>query len=422
MTPAPQTVAVETSDVTLVDEMPPVTREHVLLLVENCSVPHDRRVWNEARTLRRAGYAVSIICPKGEKLDLDSFERIDDVDIHRFNLPWGGERKIDFFLEYGWALSATMALAMRIWRKQPFKVIHVANPPDFYFPLERMFRKHGVRFIFDQHDLSSETYLEKFDGESDGGVFYKLLKFCERKSYDASSMVIATNESYRDRAINECGMAPDRVMVVRNSPDQRLHTLRPPRPELKGDYEFMVMFVGVMGFQDGVHVLLDAAHHVREVMGRSEILFALIGTGDQKDNLLAQHKDLGLGDGVKFTGFISDDDMLDYLATADLGVAPDLDGPLNNVSTMTKTMDYMSMGMPLVSFDLKESRYTAAEAGMYVKENSGAALGAAIIELIDDPERRAEMGKAGYERITGPLSWDNSAAHLLEVYDRALRS
>ena len=411
------------------EEMPPVTKPHVLLLVENYSVPHDRRVWNEARTLREAGYAVSVISPKGEKLDTESFERVSDVDIYRFPMPFGGKNKVDFLLEYGWAMSASLALALRVWRKNPFVAMHVANPPDFYFPFERAFRSKGVKFIFDQHDLSSETYLEKFDedgsdtptdGEASGGLVYKALQYCEKKSFQAASMVISTNQSYRERAINECGIEPDRVMVVRNAPDPHVYQQRPARPELRGEYDSMVMFVGVMGFQDGVHVLLDAAHHVREARGRTDILFALVGTGDQKQDLLAQHERLGLGEGVRFTGFISEDDMLDYLATADLGVAPDLNGPLNDVSTMTKIMDYMSMGMPVVSFDLKEARYTAGDAAAYVKENSGEALGEMIIELIDDPERRATMGAAGYERVTGPLSWEKSSENLLEVYNRAL--
>lgn len=414
-------------------ELPPVTKPHVLLLVENYSVPHDRRVWNEARTLREAGYAVSVISPKGENLDTESYERISDVDIYRFSMPFGGKNKADFLLEYGWAMSASLALALKVWRKNPFAVMHVANPPDFYFPFERAFRSKGVKFIFDQHDLSSETYLEKFnegstgdasgDTEaSNGGVFYKLLKFCEKKSFAAASMVISTNESYRERAINECGLSPERVIVVRNAPHSDRMQSRPARPELRGDYDSMVMFLGVMGYQDGVHVLVDAAHHVREVRGRKDILFALVGTGDQKKDLLAQHERLGLGEGVRFTGFISEEDLSDYLATADLGVAPDLNGPLNDVSTMTKIMDYMSMGMPVVSFDLKEARFTAGEAAAYVKENTGEALGDMIIELIDDPERRAQMGPIGYERISGPLSWEKSAANLLEVYERALSS
>lgn len=400
-------------------KLPAPTRGHVLHLVENCSVPHDRRVWNEARTLREAGYQVSVICPVGETLDTESFEHRDGVDIYRFKVPFSGKRKTDFLLEYGVAMSASMALAVKVWRTARFDVMHVANPPDFYFPFQWVFGRRGVRFIFDQHDLSAETYREKFQ-EGNAGRLYKVLAFCEAQSYKAADVVISTNESYRDRAISECGVDPDRNIVVRNAPDPRLHARRPARPELKEGYDHMVMFVGVMGYQDGVHVLVDAAHHVRGTLGRTDVLFAMVGTGDQFEDLLAQHERLRLGDGVRFTGFVSDDEMLDYLATADLGVAPDLDGPLNNVSTMTKTMDYMSMEIPVVSFDLKESRYTAGESAVYVRENTGVALGNAIVDLLDDPDRRAEMGAIGYERITGPLSWARSQEALLRAYDVAL--
>lgn len=400
-------------------DLPPASRGHVLLLVENCSVPHDRRVWNEASTLRRAGYAVSVISPKGDDLDTQNHERIDDIDIYRFSMPFGGKSKKDFILEYGWAMLATLALALRVWRKERFDVIHVANPPDFYFPFKWLFGPFGVRFIFDQHDLAAETYREKFDEteEGGGGLVYKVLQFCETRSYRAADAVIATNESYRDRAIAEHAVPSDRVVVVRNAPDPRVYKRRPARPELSVGYEHMVMFVGVMGYQDGVHVLVDAAHHVRHTLGRTDVLFSLIGTGDQFDDLQAQHARLELGDGVRFTGFISDDEMLDYLATADIGVAPDLFGPLNNVSTMTKTMDYMSMGMPTVSFDLKESRYTAGDSAVFVADNSAVALAEAIIELVDDPERRQRMGASGYERIIGPLSWQASEVALLSVYE-----
>ncbi len=402
------------------EELPTPTRGHVLHLVENCSVPHDRRVWNEARTLRRAGFRVTVISPMGDDLDTEAYEHKEGVDIYRFSMPVGGKRKTDFLFEYGWAMSASLRLALKVWRKSKFDVMHVANPPDFYFPFQWVFGRKNVRFIFDQHDLAAETYREKFE-EANAGLLYKVLSFCESQSYKAADAVIATNESYRDRAITECGVPEDRVIVVRNAPDPKLHALRPPRPELKGDYDHMVMFVGVMGYQDGVHVLLDAAHHVRETLGRTDVLFAIVGTGDQYDDLLAQHERLGLGEGVRFTGFVSDEEMLDYLATADVGVAPDLDGPLNNVSTMTKTMDYMSMGMPVVSFDLKESRYTAGDSAVFVKENNGTALGDAIVELIDDPEKRKRMGEIGYERITGPLSWEQSQAALLQAYNTALR-
>lgn len=393
---------------------------HALLLVENAAVPHDRRVWNEARALQRNGYRVTVVCPKGRAGADAATEHVDGVDIRRFPMPFGGRKKLDFLGEYGWAMLAIFWHTLRIWRRDRFDVIHVANPPDFFFPLGWFFGRKGVKFIFDQHDLSPETYQSKFD-EADPGRMYDLLRWFERKTFDVSDAVISTNESYRARAIERGGMDPEQVVVVRNSPDTDLFVPRDATSSLKDGYEHLCVFVGTMGFQDGVHLLLEAAHHVREVRGRDDVLFVIMGTGDMWDTLQARHAELELGDGVRFTGFIPDDDMLDYLATADVGAAPDIDAPLNHVSTMIKTMDYMAMGVPIVSLDLVESRFSAQDAALYVDGSDPASFGDGVIELLDDPARRAQMAAAGRERITGPLSWSVSEAALLRTYDIALR-
>lgn len=394
------------------------TKPHALLVVENETVPHDRRVWNQARAARDNGYDVTVICPERPKRPAPRFEVLDGIEIHRFSMPFGGPRKIDFLLEYSWALLNCFFLAAKVWRKKPFDLIHVANPPDLFFPLQWVFGRKGAAFVFDQHDLGPETYQSKFDEPKMTGMAKLLLKV-EALSYKASDAVLVTNESYRERALGRGKMAEDDVFVVRNSPDLELFKPGEPRPELKAGYEHMVVFVGTMGHQDGVHVLLDTAKYVRETKSRDDVLFVLVGTGDTYDALLEKHKALGLGEGVRFTGFISDEDMIAYLSTADIGAAPDDDNPLNNISTMIKTMDYMAMGLPVVSFDLVESRYSAATAAVYAEAHSAEAFGDEIIALCDDPERRAVMARAGQERISGPLSWAQSEKQLIAAYNRA---
>ncbi len=395
-------------------------RPHVLLLVENAAVPHDRRVWNEARSLQRNGYDVTVLGPKNKKMGLTaSDEVLEDVTIRRFAMPFGGPKKIDFLLEYGWAALIAHIEAFRIYRKRPFKLVHVANPPDIFFGLKWMLGRKGVKFIFDQHDLSPETYQSKFD-EPKNDIVHRTLGWLERLTYKASDSVIVTNESYRERAVGRGKKADSDVFTVRNSPDRNLFKARDAKPELKDGYKHMVVFVGTMGYQDGVHVLLDAAKYVRQDRERSEVLFVVMGTGDSFEALQEQHERLNLGEGVRFTGFIPDDEMLDYLATADVGAAPDLESPLNDISTMIKTMDYMSMGIPVVSFDLTESRVSAGDAAIYAKQHTAEAFGDAIIELIDDPDRRAAMADIGQARIDGPLSWDHSTENLLAAYRCAL--
>jgi glycosyltransferase involved in cell wall biosynthesis len=398
----------------------PTQGAHALLIVENAPVPHDRRVWNEARALQRNGYTVTVLSPRSQKLGLtDSRQKLDGVEIVRFPMPFGGPRKIDFLFEYGWAVLVCHLYVWRIWRKNPIQVVHVANPPDVFFLLKWVLGRFGVRYIFDQHDLSPETYESKFE-EPRPDVLSRVLRWLEKRSYAAADAVIVTNESYRERAVGRGGQKTESVFTVRNSPDTALFHQRPPRAELKAGHKHLVAFVGTMGHQDGVHVLLDAAAHVRHVMGRSDVLFAVIGTGDAWDQLQEQHADLGLEEGVRFTGFIPDNEMLDYLATADLGVSPDIDSPLNDISTMIKTMDYMAMGLPVVSFDLTESRVSAGAAAAYAHSHTAEAFGEEIIRLLDSPHLRKKMSRLGRERIAGPLSWSHSGANLLAAYEHAL--
>lgn len=393
----------------------------MLLVVENAAVPHDRRVWNQARAGVRNGYDVTVICPQGQAGANASSERSEGVRIKRFPMPFGGPRKIDFLLEYSWALLCIFVLSAVTYVRRPFHLIHVANPPDLFFGLKWLFGLRGVKFVFDQHDLGPETYQSKFEEPTEDRMT-KLLGWTEQRSYRAADAVIVTNHSYEERALGRGQMSSDDVFVVRNSPDLELFQPRRPQTELKRGFDHLAVFVGTMGNQDGVHIALEAAHHVRSKLGRDDIGFVFVGTGDMWEKLQERHAQLGLGDGVWFTGFISDDDMLDYLSSATIGLAPDLDSPLNNISTMIKTMDYMAMGLPLVSFDLIESRFSAGDAAVYATEHSSEAFGDAIVALIDDPARREQMAAVGSERINGPLSWKKSEEQLMACYERALQA
>ena len=393
----------------------------VLLMVENHSVPADRRVWGEARSLRHAGYRVSVICPRGRHMDREPYALLEDIAIYRFAMPFGGSGRAQFFLEYSWAWLACFGLVLRVWRERGFDALHVGNPPDFFFPLGRLLRLFGKRFVFDQHDLCPETYLSKFP-QARRGLMFRLLEWMERSSYAAADVVITTNESYRGMAERRGRVPLERIFVVRNSPNRELFQPRPADAALKRGFDHLVAYVGVMAHQDGVDYLLRAAHHVVHERGRKDVLFVLIGTGDAWDELQRLHAELRLEPQVIFTGRIPDEPMLAYLANADVCASPDPFNPLNDVSTMTKVMEFMAVGKPIVSFDLKEARFSAQGAAVYVANNDARAFGQAIVELLDDPERRRHMGAAGLERICTEIGWERSEANLLAAYARLFGS
>ncbi|MEV3855819.1 glycosyltransferase family 4 protein [Streptomyces sp. NPDC050095] len=385
-----------------------------LILVENLSVPFDRRVWQECTTLRDAGWEVHVICPRGQKRDTEPEAVIDGVRIHRYPLRAATGGPAGYLREYGSALWHTARLARTVG---PVHVVHACNPPDLLFLAARWLQRRGARFVFDQHDLVPELYLSRFDRGKD--LLYRAVCALERRTYRAADIVLATNESYRDVAIRRGGQRPEDVFVVRSAPAIERFQPVPPEPELKRGKPHLLCYLGVMGPQDGVDYALRALAKLRDACGRTDWHAVFVGSGDAFDSMVELSRELGLSDQVEFTGRIPDADLVRHLSTADVCLSPDPRNPLNDVSTMNKVLEYMAMGRPIVSFDLREARVSAGDAAVYAPANDESAFAELIAQLLDDPEQRARMGKIGQERVGGPLSWRNSQASLLAAYAAA---
>ncbi|MEV5378369.1 glycosyltransferase family 4 protein [Streptomyces nondiastaticus] len=387
-----------------------------LILVENLSVPFDRRVWQECTTLRDAGWEVHVICPRGEKRDTEPEAVIDGVRIHRYSLRAATGGPAGYLREYGTALWHTARLARKVG---PVHVVHACNPPDLLFLAARWLRRRGARFVFDQHDLVPELYLSRFDRGED--LLYRAVCALERRTYRAADIVLATNESYRDVAVSRGGKRPEDVFVVRSAPQTERFQPVPPEPELKRGKPHLLCYLGVMGPQDGVDYALRSLAKLRDELGRTDWHAVFVGAGDAFDAMVELSGRLGLSEQVQFTGRIPDADLVRYLSTADVCLSPDPRNPLNDVSTMNKVLEYMAMGRPIVSFDLREARVSAGDAAVYAPANDEAGFARLVALLLDDPDKRARMGRIGQERISGDLSWRNSQASLLAAYAAACR-
>ncbi|MFG1639514.1 glycosyltransferase family 4 protein [Amycolatopsis sp. NPDC049252] len=388
-----------------------------LILVENLSVPFDRRVWQESTTLRDAGWEVHVICPQGTKRDTEAEAVIDGVHIHRYPLKAATGGPAGYLQEYGSALWHTLRLARKIG---PVDVVHACNPPDLLYLVAKVLKRQGAKFIFDQHDLCPELYLSRFDRGQD--LLYRGVCALERATYRAADVVISTNESYKQVARIRGGKRPEDVFVVRSAPVvERFHEV-PVEPELKKGKPYLLAYLGVMGPQDGVDYALRALAKLRDEVGRTDWHAVFVGSGDAFDDMVALSAKLGLANQVEFTGRISDEDLVRYLSTADVCLSPDPLNPLNDVSTMNKVMEYMAMSKPIVSFELREARVSAGDAAVYAPANDETEFAALVSRLLDDPEERVRMGKLGQARVAGPLSWENSAKALLAAYEHALGS
>jgi glycosyltransferase involved in cell wall biosynthesis len=387
-----------------------------LIFVEDLPVPFDRRVWSESKALRDAGWRVTVISPKGEGARR-WHERVDGIEIFRYPLPTTAAGLLHHVAEYSVAIPGMLLLALLARMRGRIHVIHACNPPDFLFPIGWLFKRLGAAFIFDQHDLGPEVYAAQ--GGRRGGLVHRFLLWCERRTYANADVVISTNHTYRRFAIERGRVAPERVFVVRSSPDPaRIHRVEPD-PSLKGARPNLVVYLGTMGPQDGVDLFVRAARHVLDARP-GQVRFVAMGGGNQVDALRALASDLGLDEAdIAFTGRIPDADVRRILSTADVAVSPDPANDFNEFCTMNKTLEYMAVGVPLVAFDLEETRVSAGKAALYAPPNEPAGLAERICTLLDDPERRERMGSIGRERIAGELSWSRSTEQLLAAYDMA---
>jgi len=385
----------------------------VLIIVENLPVPFDKRVWNESTALVRAGYQVSVICPVGKGYEA-RYEEREGVAIYRHPLPAEGSGAVGYLVEYSAALFWELRLAFKVLMTRGFDVIHACNPPDLIFLVGLVFKLFGKNFIFDHHDINPELYIAKFGRK---GAFYRLMVLLERLTFMTADISLATNQSYKEIAVGRGKMDPARVFIVRSGPNLKKFRPVPPLKELKDGHRYMVGYVGVMGKQEGINYLLDAARIIIRTKGRDDVCFVIIGGGTEADALQAYAKQLQLDGHVRFTGRIPDKELLEYLSTADVCVNPDVANEMNDKSTMNKIMEYMALEKPIVQFDLTEGRASALDASLYARQNDAADFAEKILELLDDPERRTRMGTFGKERVEKDLAWEYSERVLLRAYD-----
>ncbi|MEH2257648.1 glycosyltransferase family 4 protein [Nostoc sp.] len=396
-----------------------VSPKKVLIIVENLPVPFDRRVWMEATTLQKAGYEVSVISPTGNGFEKD-YEIIEQIHIYRHPLPPEESSVIGYLREYSWAINWQFRLAQRVWRERGFDVVHICNPPDLLFLVAAWFKLfHGISIIFDHHDLSPEMYEAKYRRRD---IFYHGLRWAERLTYATADMVISTNESHREVALNRGHKKPEKVFVVRSAPDLSRFRRMPPNPNYRRGRNHLIGYMGVMGEPEGIDYLLRMVYYIVHKKNRSDIHFMLIGSGPMAEKLKDLSKELEVNEFVEFTGFKQGEELLERLSSCDVCVEPSPTSAYNENCTMNKILEYMAMGKAIVQFDLREGRRSAQEASLYAKPNDEVEFAEKILELLDFPERREKLGSEGRRRMEEILEWQYQAPKLLDAYDKVWQS
>jgi glycosyltransferase involved in cell wall biosynthesis len=393
----------------------------VLIAVENLSVPFDRRVWRECLALSDVGYQVTVICPRGTTIDNEKRDKIRGVSIYRYWIYQSRGGLLSYIVEYLTALTGTAWLIAVVFFREGFDVIQICNPPDLLVLTALPFKALGKKIVFDQHDLCPEIYEMHNDGAKRGWVV-KALLFFEKVTYAWSDVVIVVNECFRKIAVGRGGKAREDVFVVRNAPT--VDSFRGVRPDhsLKCGAKYLITYVGMMGPQDGIDILLRTVRNLATECKRNDFHVLMIGNGTVFGAMKHYAKELGMNGRITFTGHVDYDRVMQGIASADVCLCPDPKTALNDKCSLVKVVEYMSLGRPFVAFDLEEVRNSAADAALYARPNDEKDFAEKISLLLDAPELRASMGEIGRERVLNFFTWEHSTQALYAAYDKAFAS
>lgn len=372
-------------------------------------MPLDRRVWQEARALRAAGWDVTVICPMRQAYS-EAYEEIDQIKIYRHPL-FEAKGALGFLAEYGAALFHELRLAIKIFRRSGFDVVHACNPPDLIFFVALPFRLLGRKFVFDHHDLCPELFTAKFGRR---GLFYWILRLAEWTTFKQADLVISANDTYRDIAIARGGKRPGDVVTVYSVPDRKWKTAT--RREPVDGLRAVIGYVGIVAAQDGVDHLIRATRWILDA-GHTNIQTVIVGDGPELNSLQQLSVTLGISDRVTFTGYQTGDALQDLLASFDIGVIPDPPNEYNDAISMNKVFEYSALGIPIVAYPLTETRRLLRDAAIYAEEGNPGALAAAIQRLLADEVLRREVAKRSLE-VGRTFDWEKEAAHLVAAYER----
>jgi glycosyltransferase involved in cell wall biosynthesis len=393
------------------------TKKSILLVVENLPVPYDRRVWQVALALKAADYQVSVVSPATRRYPKLA-EELEGIHVYRYPMLVEGKGYLGLITEYLWSFICILLWSVFVSFRRGFKVVMMANPPDIYFPIAWMWRLAGRKTVFDHHDLTPELFQTKF--HTDHSIVLSFFYFAERCMLRTVNKVVSTNESYKMIAMKRGGRRPEDVVVVRNAPDPARFSVRAPDPVLRRSAPHIVAFLGEIGQQDGVDVIIRAIGSINAILGRGAVHYVLMGGGPHFDSIVAYAHERGVSDQITFTGRADNETICRVLSTADLAVDPCPYSPHANVSTATKIMEYMFFSLPIVAFDLLETRRSGGDSVCYARRGDEAHFCDLIVRLLHNVEQRRSLGRAARNRLNTALSWRISAQNLIAFMDRLI--
>ena len=365
------------------------------MVVQNISVPEDRRTWLQALTAARAGHQVTVVCPAVHGHP-PSRERRDGVDI-LYVRAYEGHGPLGVLLEAG---LSTWRTSREVKRLGPPDLLHVCTPPDSLPWLMRWARDRGATTVYDQHDVVPLLAETKALQRRLAGLH----RWLERRTVLNSDIVLTAGTEQAQRLTRLYGIDP---VVIRTAAADttRRHTPR-SKPRTLG-------YVGVMGSQDGVEGLINAMAVLRD-RGR-DLTLRLAGDGPELARLRTLAADCGLAN-VEFAGWLTEPALEQFLTDVDAVVIPDPVTPFNHTCPMLKVSHALAQGMPVILTPLEENLAITGGAGFVCSGDTPHQMADAIETFLDSSaDERGELGIELRRRYDEILHWSNHEVRYLAV-------
>lgn len=393
-------------------EQPHEDGAHVLVVVENLPMGIDHRVRKQVNDLLGHGYRVSVVTRRDPANA--RYRDLPGMTLLEYPAPREPRGKAGYAREYGVSLGWATVLSLMARLHGRVDVVQFCQPPDIYFPLAWMMRGLGTKVVVEQRDLMPELFAARYGQASPAIV--AMLRWCERRTQRVAHHSLCTNETARRRA-TDAGAAPGQVTIVGNGPVLSRVLASSANPALRRQHKFLCCWIGVMARQDRVDLLLRGVAHVVHDLGRTDCGFAIVGDGECLDQARATMARLDLEPWVDLPGWLPEEKVFSYLATADLG----LDTSLQSEISPVKILEYMAFGLPFVAFDVAETRTAGLGASVLVPPGDVESYARHIVSLLDDAALRYELGETGRERVRADLAWERQSTAYLDVMARLSR-
>ncbi len=389
------------------------SKSEVLLIVQNASYPFDKRVSKEAISLSRNGYNVFVISPTSI-YDSEKRTNIDNISVYRYKNYLSDGSFIGFFLEYFLSLIKIFSLSLYLIVSKHIKIIHVANPPDFFWPLALISKLFGVKFIYDQHDLAPEMFNIRFSNK----LIYKILNYNEKLTVLLADSIITVNKTFKERLIKKFNVPSEKCEVAYNGPYENFEPIKSDVLISKFKGKKIILYVGLMTITDSIEIIIEVAKKIIIDEKRTDCQFILLGDGDVRLKMEHQANEYGISKNISFIGMVDYDKVMEYLYLADVCIAPDLPNGFNEYLTLIKILEYMKAKKAFVSFNLKETKSMAENSGLYADDIND--YKNKLLYLIDCPDEAKKMGEIGYEIVMNNYLWSHSEKTILNLYKKLL--